>query len=99
MALIVKKFGGSSVGSTEKIMAVAKRILDEKKPGDQIVMVVSAMGDTTDELIELAKGRLREEVSFYDKDRYFSPDIEAAAALLGAASYNDLIPAGVLPSL
>ena len=56
MALIVKKFGGSSVGSTEKIMAVAKRILDEKKPGDQIVMVVSAMGDTTDELIELAKG-------------------------------------------
>ena len=56
MALIVKKFGGSSVGSTEKIMNVAKRIIEEKKPGDQIVMVVSAMGDTTDELIELAKG-------------------------------------------
>ena len=62
MALIVKKFGGSSVGSTEKIMAVAKRILDEKQPGDQIVMVVSAMGDTTDELIELAQG--------IDKDPY-----------------------------
>ncbi|MBQ2010764.1 MAG: aspartate kinase [Anaerovibrio sp.] len=56
MALIVKKFGGTSVGSTEKIMNVAKRIIDEKKPGDQIVMVVSAMGDTTDDLIELAKG-------------------------------------------
>ncbi|MDD3114321.1 MAG: aspartate kinase [Anaerovibrio sp.] len=56
MALIVKKFGGSSVGSTEKIMNVAKRIIEEKKPGDQIVMVVSAMGDTTDNLIELAKG-------------------------------------------
>ncbi len=56
MALIVKKFGGSSVGSTEKIMAVAKRIIDEKKPNDKIVMVVSAMGDTTDELISLAKG-------------------------------------------
>lgn len=56
MALIVKKFGGSSVGSTEKIMNVAKRIIEEKKPGDQIVMVVSAMGDTTDDLIELAKG-------------------------------------------
>lgn len=56
MALIVKKFGGTSVGSTEKIMNVAKRIIAEKKPGDQIVMVVSAMGDTTDELIELAKG-------------------------------------------
>ena len=56
MALIVKKFGGSSVGSTEKIMNVAKRIIEEKKPGDQIVMVVSAMGDITDDLIELAKG-------------------------------------------
>ena len=56
MALIVKKFGGTSVGSAEKIMNVAKRIIDEKKPGDQIVMVVSAMGDTTDDLIELAKG-------------------------------------------
>lgn len=56
MALIVKKFGGSSVATTEKIMAVAKRVLDEKKPGDQIVMVVSAMGDTTDDLIELAHG-------------------------------------------
>ena len=56
MALIDKKFGGTSVGSTEKIMNVAKRIIAEKKPGDQIVMVVSAMGDTTDDLIQLAKG-------------------------------------------
>ena len=51
------------------------------------------------ELIELARGRWRAAVSCYDKDRYFSPDIEAAAVLLGRASYNDLIPAGVLPSL
>ena len=56
MALIVKKFGGSSVGTTEKIMSIAKRVTEEKQPGDKIVMVVSAMGDTTDELIELAKG-------------------------------------------
>ena len=56
MALIVKKFGGSSVGTTEKILNVAKRSIEEKKPGDQIVMVVSAMGDTTDDLIALAKG-------------------------------------------
>ena len=55
MGLIVKKFGGSSVGTTEKILNVAKRILAEKKPEDQIVMVVSAMGDTTDDLIALAK--------------------------------------------
>ena len=56
MALIVKTFGGSSVGTTEKIKAVAKRILDEKQPDDKIVIVVSAMGDTTDDLIQLAKG-------------------------------------------
>ena len=56
MALIVKKFGGSSVATTEKIQNVAKRVLSERKPGDKIVMVVSAMGDTTDELIKLARG-------------------------------------------
>ena len=55
MALIVKKFGGSSVATTEKIMAVAKRILDEKKEDDKVVVVVSAMGDTTDDLLKLAK--------------------------------------------
>ena len=74
MALIVKKFGGSSVGSTEKIMAVAKRILDEKKPGDQIVMVVSAMGDTTDELIELAKGVTKNPYQ-YTREMDMLPDI------------------------
>ncbi|WP_421202476.1 histidine ammonia-lyase [Aeromonas enteropelogenes] len=51
------------------------------------------------EAVEAAKGRLRAQVPFYDKDRYFAPDIEAAASLLGTASYNDLLPAGVLPSL
>ena len=56
MALVVKKFGGSSVATTEKILNVAKRILDEKQPEDKIVVVVSAMGDTTDDLIALAEG-------------------------------------------
>ncbi|MDT8900489.1 aspartate kinase [Anaeroselena agilis] len=56
MALIVKKFGGSSVATTEKIMAVARRVLADKKPEDKVVVVVSAMGDTTDDLIQLAKG-------------------------------------------
>lgn len=56
MALIVKKFGGSSVATTDKILNVAKRILGEKKPEDKIVVVVSAMGDSTDNLITLAEG-------------------------------------------
>lgn len=55
MALVVKKFGGSSVATTEKIMAVARRVLDDKEPDDKVVVVVSAMGDTTDDLIQMAK--------------------------------------------
>ena len=56
MALIVKKFGGSSVATTEKILNVAKRVLSDKNPEDKIVVVVSAMGDATDDLISLAEG-------------------------------------------
>jgi len=54
MALIVKKFGGSSVATVDKIMAVAQRVLKEKKQDDKIVVVVSAMGDSTDDLLKLA---------------------------------------------
>ena len=56
MALVVKKFGGSSVATTDKILNVAKRVLNDKKPEDRVVVVVSAMGDTTDDLISLAEG-------------------------------------------
>lgn len=54
MALIVKKFGGSSVATPEKMRAIVDRVTSEKKEGDQIVVVVSAMGDTTDDLVSLA---------------------------------------------
>lgn len=56
MALVVKKFGGSSVATTDKILAVAERVLNDKKSEDKIVVVVSAMGDATDNLITLAEG-------------------------------------------
>jgi aspartate kinase len=55
MALIVQKYGGSSVADAEKIKNVARRIAETKKKGNEVVVVVSAMGDTTDELIQLAK--------------------------------------------
>jgi aspartate kinase len=55
MALIVQKYGGTSVGDAEKIKNVARRIIRTKEKGDQVVVVVSAMGDTTDDLIELAR--------------------------------------------
>jgi aspartate kinase len=54
MSLIVQKYGGSSVANVERIKAVAKRIVARKKKGDRLVVVVSALGDTTDDLIELA---------------------------------------------
>ena len=55
MPLIVQKYGGSSVADAEAIKRVAKRIVDTHNSGTQVVVVVSAMGDTTDELIDLAE--------------------------------------------
>ncbi|QKV94016.1 aspartate kinase [Streptomyces sp. NA02950] len=55
MGLVVQKYGGSSVADAEGIKRVAKRIVEAKKNGHQVVVVVSAMGDTTDELIDLAE--------------------------------------------
>lgn len=54
MGLIVQKFGGSSVADAEGMKRVASRIVATKKAGNEVVVVVSAMGDTTDELIDLA---------------------------------------------
>jgi aspartate kinase len=54
MSLVVQKYGGTSVGSAERIKAVARRLIKRREQGDQLVVVVSAMGDTTDELVELA---------------------------------------------
>jgi len=55
VALIVQKYGGSSVADASAIKRVAKRIAEAKRAGNEVVVVVSAMGDTTDELIELAE--------------------------------------------
>jgi aspartate kinase len=55
VGLVVQKYGGSSVADAEGIKRVAKRIVEAKQDGHQVVVVVSAMGDTTDELIDLAK--------------------------------------------
>lgn len=54
MALIVQKFGGTSVGSVEKIKNVASRVIEEVERGNDVVVVVSAMGKTTDELVSMA---------------------------------------------
>lgn len=55
MALVVQKYGGSSVSDADRIRRVAERIVETKKQGNDVVVVVSAMGDTTDELLDLAQ--------------------------------------------
>ena len=55
VTLIVQKYGGSSVADAASIKRVARRIVDTKKAGHDVVVVVSAMGDSTDELMDLAK--------------------------------------------
>jgi aspartate kinase len=54
VALVVQKYGGSSVDSAERIKKVAERIVETRNAGNEVVVVVSAMGDTSDELLELA---------------------------------------------
>jgi aspartate kinase len=55
VGLVVQKYGGSSVADAEGIKRVAKRIVDTRKAGHEVVVAVSAMGDTTDELVDLAQ--------------------------------------------
>ena len=54
MGLVVQKYGGSSVADADGVKRVAQRIIATRKEGNDVVVVVSAMGDTTDELLDLA---------------------------------------------
>ncbi|AEF37991.1 MAG: aspartate kinase [Mycolicibacter algericus] len=55
MALVVQKYGGSSVADADRVRSVAERIVETKNDGDDVVVVCSAMGDTTDDLLDLAQ--------------------------------------------
>jgi aspartate kinase len=56
MPIVVQKYGGTSVADSKRILAVADRVLESRGAGNQVVVVVSAMGDTTDELLAMANG-------------------------------------------
>ncbi|MDF2570072.1 MAG: lysC [Sporomusa sp.] len=84
MALIVKKFGGSSVATPEKIMSVARRVLQEKNPDDKIVVVVSAMGDTTDDLVSLAEA-ITDKTYGREMDMLLATGEQVSIALLAMA--------------
>src|SRR5437016_6708419 len=55
MPTVVQKYGGSSVADSKRILAVADRVLEARRAGNDVVVVVSAMGDTTDELLAMAQ--------------------------------------------
>ena len=87
MALIVQKYGGSSVADAEKIKNVARRIAQAKDEGNQVVVVVSAMGDTTDELIELAY-QIADQPSARELDVLLSTGEIVSSTLLAMALHS-----------
>lgn len=84
MALIVQKFGGSSVKDAERVMNVARRIVDTYKQGNSVVVVVSAQGDTTDDLIEKAK-EINPNASKREMDMLLSTGEQISISLLAMA--------------
>ncbi|KEO85020.1 aspartate kinase [Tumebacillus flagellatus] len=84
MALIVKKFGGSSVANPERIQRVARRVVETAQAGHQVVVVVSAMGDTTDDLIDLAR-QLTSNPSPREMDMLLTTGEQISIALLAMA--------------
>ena len=84
MALIVQKYGGTSVGSAERIQAVARRVVETVKAGNQLVVVVSAMGKTTDGLVKLAH-ELSSEPSRREMDMLLVTGEQVTIALLSIA--------------
>ncbi len=84
MALIVQKFGGSSVADAAKVMNVAERVTETYKAGNQVVVVVSAQGDTTDELIEKAN-EINPSASKRELDMLLASGEQISIALLAMA--------------
>lgn len=85
--IIVQKYGGSSVANLQRIKNVAKRIISYKRKGFDLVVVVSALGDTTDRLIRLAH-RISPEPNDREMDMLISTGEQASCALLAMAIHN-----------
>ena len=84
MALVVTKFGGTSVGSPDRIRAVALRLISRKRAGDDVVAVVSAMGHVTDELVDLAR-QITSEPPDREMDMLLSTGEQVSISLLAMA--------------
>ena len=84
MSLIVQKYGGTSVGTPERILLVARRILQAQAAGDEIVVVVSAMSGVTDNLIGLAR-QVAEHPSEREMDMLLATGEQTTIALTAMA--------------
>ena len=87
MALVVQKYGGTSVGTSERIRAVAERVKATVDAGNQVVVVVSAMGKTTDGLVKLA-GEISDDPSRREMDMLLSTGEQISIALLSMALHG-----------
>lgn len=92
MGIVVKKFGGSSVATPDKIKAVATRVLRDKKPDEQVVVIVSAMGDATDDLVSLANA-VSPKVRSREMDMLLTTGEQVSIALLAMAIMDQGTPA------
>lgn len=92
MGLIVQKFGGTSVASVERILNVAQRVKAETDQGNQVVVVVSAMGKSTDQLVNLAK-EISGQPNKRDMDMLLSTGEQVTIALLSMALNEQKLPA------
>ena len=84
MSIVVQKFGGTSVATTDKIMAAARKAIRTQKQGHQVVMVVSAMGKNTDTLVGLA-GEISERPPAREMDMLLSTGEQVSVALMAMA--------------
>ncbi|MGB5733711.1 MAG: aspartate kinase, partial [Thiohalocapsa sp.] len=84
MSLIVQKYGGTSVGSVERIQAVARQVKQQRERGDDVVVVVSAMSGETDRLVALAKA-IQTEPMPRELDVLLSTGEQVTIALLSMA--------------
>ena len=85
--IIVQKYGGSSVASIERVKRIAEKIVETAKDGDRVVVVVSAMGKTTDELIEMA-GQITSSPNERELDMLISTGEQVSIALLTMAIHS-----------
>ena len=90
--LIVKKFGGSSVANKERIFNVARRCIEEYRSGKDVVVVLSAMGDTTDELIAMAED-INPRAKKREMDMLLTTGEQVSAALMAMAMQALDVPA------